>query len=173
MTTDSISKQQYGGCNRFLTFYVLAKLVSYSKKKPEIGLWDFCSCHGYQKAHFHMLIKKKKVLFWRLWRKWGFPEASKSWGLLLFFFNRRRISLVIYEKVLERKQIDSGIAQRYPISSFLFQLYTSPLYEKISEVSAHAIGFIDDTIIYVGGRNVDRNPEKLGNVLQICHNWGS
>ena len=167
LTADTIPKQQFGGRNGFSTVDALAKLVSYSERNQK---WDRVTSvlaidikGAFDNVHKGALLKTMKEM--------GLPEASISW--VYYFLNRRRTSLIIDGKISEPRRVDSGIPQGSPISPLLFLIYTSPLYEKIREADAYAIGFIDDITIYVGGRNVDRNTEKLSTVLQICHNWAS
>jgi hypothetical protein len=71
-----------------------------------------------------------------------------------------------------RKRIrGKGILQGSLISPLLFLIYTSSLYKKIKKADVHVIGLVDDITIYIGSRDVDKNTEKLKNVLQVCHDW--
>jgi hypothetical protein len=79
--------------------------------------------------------------------------------------------LIIDDKGTEPRYVDSGIPQGSPISPLLFLIYTSSLYNNIREAGAHVVGFIDDSIIYKGGRDIDKKTATLSRVLQICHDW--
>jgi hypothetical protein len=79
--------------------------------------------------------------------------------------------LIIDGKKTDPRQVDSDIPQGSPVSPLLFLSYTSLLYKRIKKADVHVIGFVDDITIYTGSRDVDKNTEKLKNVLQVCHDW--
>jgi hypothetical protein len=83
------------------------------------------------------------------------------------FLSKRRTSLIIDGKKANLKQVDSDILQGLPISPLLFLVYTSLQYKKFKKADVHVIGFFDDITIYTGSRDVDKNTEKLKNVLHV------
>ncbi len=89
------------------------------------------------------------------------------------FLQNRIINLAFNDECQKSKKISTEISQDSSISFILFLIYIQYLFSKIRAKfeNLQSLSYIDDVMLYVEGRNIDKNVKILKNAAKIAFTW--
>ncbi len=89
------------------------------------------------------------------------------------FLQNRVIDLAFDDERQKSKKISTEISQDSFISLILFLIYIRYLFSKIRAKfeNLQSFSYIDDVMLYIKGRNIDKNVKMLENVAKVAFTW--
>ena len=89
------------------------------------------------------------------------------------FLQNRIIDLAFDNKRQKSKKISTEISQNLFISLILFLIYIKYLFSKIRVKfeNLQLLSYIDDVMLYIEKRNIDKNAKILKNAAKITFTW--
>ncbi len=89
------------------------------------------------------------------------------------FLQNRIIDLAFDDERQKSKKISTEISQDLSISLILFLIYIWYLFSKIRAKfeNLQSLSYIDDVMLYIEKRNIDKNVKMLKNVAKIAFTW--
>ncbi len=89
------------------------------------------------------------------------------------FLQNRIIDLAFDDKRQKSKKISTEISQESFISFILFLIYIQYLFSKIHAKfkNLQSLSYIDDVMLYIERRNIDKNVKILKNAAKIAFTW--
>ncbi|VVT48963.1 uncharacterized protein SAPINGB_P002037 [Magnusiomyces paraingens] len=103
--------------------------------------------------------------------KKNFPQGTIEW--ISSFITNRSTAIITDGIVDKTRPTTKGIPQGSPLSPILFNIYTTGLYHRLSEIPGIKFaGFVDDVTIYCHDSQA-RATNSLGLALKACVEWAT
>ena len=114
------------------------------------------------------------ILLWRLEYKFGIKDQAVTW--FKCYLSNRSQRIVISSAKSDSFNLKFGVPQGSCLGPMLFSLYTSELFDAISQHLTIAHSYADDTGIYLAfNRNDDSNQDAAIATMEAClceiRNW--